>query len=496
MKTGLKDIQITTDKINEVVNPPKDAPFNSVPPEELDKIGMQSYVLINTGLRNFAIVSIKVDGKRVFAVTGEAGEAASVRLATKDGVVGKHHVRAAVVCFDLDGNVLFREDFSHEQDNCSISVYPAFIDISGNGDWAVSYIAGERGTHDIYLRSIDGELIWKIPVPGKNKWGNGSCIAGDINNDNKIKIVYGCTSAVFCVDAASGDILWVYDDDVAICHGRLSYGDINGDGKGEICFGTEYSDDSEKYLSSVIVLDGSGNEIARKRNILGDLGSTQTVLADINNDGKLKILNASQNLCWNEPRHPSNLFAFDGNLDEIYTAIANGCPRFAVADIDGDGNLEVVGITDYRDGGMLRQFAIVCTDVSTGRVKWAKPVSRCWLAGDPVCADFDGDGQQEVLLTTNYATGYSFQPGTDSWSDMYIVKADGTLLFSKTFPDMIYSPIVTDIDANGFAEIVAPCYDGNIYVIKTPAKACDVDWPLICQNNQRTGVYPNNTEKN
>ena len=488
----VKDMQITTDKIDEVVNPPKDAPFNSVPPKELDKIGMQSYVLINTGLRNFAVVSVKVGNRRVFAVTGEAGPAASVKLATKDGVVGEHHVRSAIVCFDSDGNVLFREDFSHEKDNCSICVYPAFIDISGNGDWAVSYIAGGRGMHDIYLRLIDGELIWKTPVPGKNKWGNGSCISGDINNDGKVEIVYGCNTAVVCIDAASGKILWVYDNAVAICHGRLSYGDVNGDGKGEICFGTEYSDNHDKCLSSIVVLDCNGNEVARKRNILGDLGSTQTVLADINNDGKLEILNASQNLCWNEPRHPSNIFAFDGNLDETYPAIANGCPRFSVADVDGDGHLEAVGITDYRDGGTLRQFAVVCTDLLTGKIKWALPVSRCWLTGDSVCADFDGDGKQEVLLTSNYGTGYSFQPEEKPWSDVYVVKADGTLLFCKTFPNMIYSPIVADVDGDGLAEIVAPCYDGNIYVIKTPAKACDADWPFVCQNVQRTGVYPNN----
>ena len=492
MKTDIENIQITTDKISEAVNPPADAPFDSVPPKELDKIGMQSSVLINTGLRNYAIVSVEVNEKRIFAVTGEAGPAASVKLATKDGIVGKHHVRAAVVCFDSDGNVLFREDFSHEQDSCSISVYPAFIDITGNGEWAVSYTTGKQRTHDIYLRKIDGELIWKIPVPGKNKWGNGSCIVDDINDDGKREIVYGFNSAVVCVDAGSGKILWVYDDAVAICHGRLSYGDVNGDGKSEICFGTEYSDDHDKCLSSMVVLDCNGNEVARKRNILGDLGSTQTILADINNDGKLEILNASQNLCWNEPRHSSNLFTFNGNLDEIYPAIQNGCPRFSIADLDGD--IEAVGITDYRDGGALKQFAIVCTDLSTGKIKWAIPVSRCWLTGDPVCADFDGDGQLEILLTTNYGTGYSYQPEEKSWSDMYIVKADGTLLFTKTFPDMIYSPIVVDVDGDGLAEIVAPCFDGNIYVLKTPAKACNVDWPFICQNARRTGVYPNNTK--
>ena len=482
---------MTLNNPGDALNPPVDAPFDSLAPEEFDEIGLRSSVLLETGMRNFSVVEVAAGGRRVLATTGEYGKAASVKLATKDGVVGEHHVSSAIVCFDSDGDALFRKDFTLARDNSSISVYPTFIDTTGNGVWAISYIAGPRGEHDLWLTTLDGNPIWSVPAPGKNKWGNGSCVHGDIDGDGRVEIVYGCNSAVVCVDALTGRVRWVYDDDVAICHGRLALGDVNGDGEPEICFGTEYSDDQDKHLSSMVVLNRFGEELARKRRIVGDLGSTQTVLADIDGDGCLEILNTSQNLCWNEPRHPAAVFAFDGSLKECLPPIANGAPRFTVADIDGDGRLEAVGLTDYRDGGPLARFAVVCVDLAEGGVKWTMPIPRCWLAGDPVCADIDGDGAPEILLTTNYPSGYAFQPGTRPWSDMLVVKADGSPVFRKTFPDMIYSPIVTDLRGDGSTVIVAPCYDGRIYSIETPAKACETNWPLNSGDMRRTGVYPN-----
>ena len=159
---------------------------------------------------------------------------------------------------------------------------------------------------------------------------------------------------------------------------------------------------------------------------------------------------------------------FDGKLDELYPPIAASTPRWAVGDFDNDGHIEAIGITDYRDGGPLEEFAIVCSDLTVGIIKWQVPVSRCWLTGDPIAGDFDGDGKDEIVLTTNYATGYAHQSGTDSWSDMYIVKPDGRIIFTRTFADMIYQPLGYDIDNNGKLEILSACYDGKVYGCSQP----------------------------
>ncbi len=447
------------------VNPPIDAPFESVVPEQKDEIGVAVRELIDTGMRNFCVVGVQVGKRDYFGLTGEYGKAASVRLATKDGLVGEHHVSGAALCFDSKGKVLWRDEFADEKLNGSVSVFPAFVDITGKGDWALSFSGGIGRQQKIYLKAVDGKLIWKTDVVGEKPWGNGSLVVGDFNGDGRIEIVYGMCSAVMCVDAQTGKILWVYDDGISICHGRLAAGDVNGDGKEEIVVGTEYSDDFDRCLSSMIILDGQGRVLERKRNILGDLGSTKIHLADINNDRILEIIAACQNLCWNKPRHPCRIIAFDEKLNEIYPPIAAGVPRWAVGDFDNDEHIDAIGITDYRDGGPLSEFAIVCSDLTAGKVKWKVPVSRCWLAGDPVASDFDGDGEKEILLTTNYGSGYAFQDGTESWSDMYIIKSNGKIILTKTFGDMIYQPLVYDVDGDGRTEIVAGCYDGKVYML-------------------------------
>ncbi len=446
----------------ECVNPPIDAPVDTHRPAEVDEVGFKVNTLIETDVRNFCVVGVQVGGKWYFGLTGQYGKAASVKLATKDGLVGEHHTFGCAMCFDCDGKVYWRMDFRDEKLSGSVSVFPSFVDITGKGDWALSFSGGVGKKEEVYLKSIDGKLIWRVGIPGEKPWMNGSLVAGDFDNDGRCEIVYGACSCVFCVDGGSGDLRWVYDKDVSICHGRLSAGDVNGDGKVEIVFGTEYSDDADKCLSSMVILDGFGNEVCRKRNILGDLGSTKVHLVDVNNDGILEIVATSQNLCWSEPRHPCWIMVFDDRLNEIYPPIATGSPRLAIGDFDKDGHIEAIGITDYRDGGPLKEFAIVCADLTEGRVRWKIPVSRCWLAGDPIVADFDGDGVDEVLITTGYASGYAYQEGTETWSDVYIVKYDGKIIFTKTFPDMIYQPFATKMEG---VSAILPCYDGEVYVL-------------------------------
>jgi len=60
-------------------------------------------------------VSERIDGTNYFALTGEAGQAAAAKLATKDGVVGEHHTRGSALCFDAEGKILWREDFSDSE---------------------------------------------------------------------------------------------------------------------------------------------------------------------------------------------------------------------------------------------------------------------------------------------------------------------------------------------------------------------------------------------
>ena len=170
-------------------------------------------------------------------------------------------------------------------------------------------------------------------------------------------------------------------------------------------------------------------------------------------------------------------------------AVPVGGARFAAGDVNGDGYPEAVAVTGYRDGGPHVRPEVYCVRLLDGRVLWRTRLSRCWLDGDAVMADVDGDGRLEIVVTACYPSGYMQEPGTDPWCDLYILKGDGRIVYKRSFPDAVPSPIPVDADGDGKVEIVCPCYDGKVYLLRTPGPACDTDWPLVCGNAQRTGVY-------
>jgi outer membrane protein assembly factor BamB len=476
-----------------VVNPPVDAPTDKAP-DPVDTLGLPHRVLLDTGLRNHGLVAQFIQGEVLFAVVGEGGRAYPARLATKRGVnAPPAHTFAGLVCFDATGRVRWREDFRHDSVCRSISPFPSFVDVSGQGDWCISCIptlhkSGQPGEMRLY--EPDGSLRWATPVPGTHPWGNGACLVEDLDGDGRREIVFGNCRETTCVDAETGGLRWSYGDGVSTCHGRMALGDLNGDGRAEICFGSEYADDEKARLSSLFILDGAGKVLHRRRNLLGDLGSTPVVLADVNGDGTAEMIVASQNLVWFKPRHPAVIYCVDGNLKDLYPPIETGAPRFVVGDFDHDDHVEAVGIQDYRDGGPLTERAVVCADLTAGTVKWKRPVPRIWLCGDPIAADVDGDGASEIIVTTNYPSGYAHQPELAPWGDLYILKATGEVLLRRTFPDAIMSPIVLDVDGDGLNELLLPCHDGKVYIVETPGRATSDSWPMPQAGMMRKGWMP------
>ena len=301
-------------------------------------------------------------------------------------------------------------------------------------------------------------------------------------------VVYRHCGTTVCVDAGTGVQRWIVTDDVCTCHGRLALGDVDGDGRPEICLGSEYGDDRAKRLSSVFVVNEEGTVSHRRKGLSGDFGSTPVVLADVNDDGIPEILVAGQNLTWFEPRHTAAIHCFDGQLRDVCAPVPTGTPRFTVGDFDGDGRVETVGTQDYRDGGPLQTKAIFCADPKEGRIKWVVDVPRIWLTGDPIAVDVDGDGRPEIVLTTNYPSGYAHQPGTAPSGDLYILRASGKILLRQTFPDAIMAPIAVGMGDSGHVSLVLPCYDGYVYVMRTRGLAGKGVWPCPQGNPQRTGT--------
>lgn len=433
---------------------------------------------IHTGLEHHGVVIGKVDGQeRIFIAARIPWDTQILKIP------GAQHPPRAGLLLAMDGSG--RLVFITLAGTAGISVFPNFLEIRGLGP-CVFYACGpgtEGSLGEVRLVSArDGHIIWRGPTTTSN-FANGSCVLGDIDGDGQEELVYADEKAVYCVRPTEGKVKWVYSDRVAICHGRLAGGDINGDGKAEVVLGTAYS--NADGSSAMLALDASGRLLWRKDGIVGDMGSTPAVIFDIDGDQKPEVLKVEYDLVGRGKMPWSGLYCFrsDGSLK--YRADF-GCGGMAVGDLDGDGIPEAVGVTDGRDGGTHGKKEIRCFSLKTGSLKWATPINRAWLGcQDPVMADLTGKGEWNVLLTTNNPSGYGRLKSAPPYGDAYVVNQRGEIIWQATFPDYIPIPFVSDVDGDGRNEMILACHDGTIYCYGTPGKAGRL-WSVTGGNFRRT----------
>jgi outer membrane protein assembly factor BamB len=350
----------------------------------------------------------------------------------------------------------------------------------------LAYWSGEGSKAQVNV--VDASKFSTVWIRDGFPWtGNGDFLDLDIDRDGREELLFsvgGEDNYVECADLKTGEELWRYDDRVTICWGRLAIGDIDLDGDPEIVFGTEYGNPDGS--SSIVALSSDGRLKWRNDSIMGDAGSTPTMLADVNGDGYLEILKVEIDLCGRDG-HVSCVICLDASGSELFS-IPFGGSSIAIGDVDGDGYLEGLGLTNGRDGGGHGLSEMVCLDLDRGNRKWSRSVPRVYLSGDPVIADITEGKGLDTLVTTGMPSGYGRIPGEEPWGTAYLFSAFGDLEWQQEFPDWAGDPLVCDIDSDGKLEFVIPSYEGRICAWKTEgACSCD-EYSKVNGGPTRTGL--------
>jgi hypothetical protein len=234
------------------------------------------------------------------------------------------------------------------------------------------------------------------------------------------------------------------------------------------------------------------------------------VIADVNSDGAQEVV-ATGNVydcavghppgkyngvyIFNADRSRFNADGFDWRsapvdtgapLTEDYSVIESNQPNPAVADLDGDGNLEII-YSSYD--GRVHAFWLDKTEHHNWPYSVYKPAEGFFrFASEPVVADLDGNGEAEVIF------GSWTQKGSNRMGKLHILDMRGNLLQEVEVPaagdwnGVLAAPTLANIDSDPDLEVVVGTAHTGLCAYDLPGTAdARILWGTGRGNYQRSG---------
>jgi len=246
--------------------------------------------------------------------------------------------------------------------------------------------------HSLYILKNSGGGLWRYSTNGAIK---SSPAIADIDSDKILDIVIGSdNNKLYALDYRRFKI-WSYqtNDDVT---STPAVGDIDGDGRMEIII---CSNDGRVYYLHYIKYT-AGKDISMSKLSPGWTYRTENAIisspaiADLDGDGNPEIIIGSMD---------RNLYILTASGELIRKYTTNGKIRSspAVADLDGDGNLEIIFGSDDNLLYVLN---------SSGYGWWHYKTNGS-IRSSPAVADLDGDGNLEIVIGSEDKKLYVFSMG-------------------------------------------------------------------------------------
>ncbi|MBN1580928.1 MAG: VCBS repeat-containing protein [Anaerolineae bacterium] len=476
----------------------------------------------------------------------ETGWYSSPAIADLDGDGTMEVIAAAYTLWALngeDGSVQWQVPSSGGR------IWPGVVvaDIDADGDLEIVTVDLDTHDNDGYVRVIDhaGRIVWYQSPASTELRGLG---VYDLDDDGTLEIVVNgawgskINTWVYEHDGKlrsgwpqlandSGYAAGVYNDSAAI-------GDLNGKGGGQVIVPSDvhyicaYEANGVQIAAHTmyngkgwgkvgvwesldIELRGWGScdvDDERDERYRTNFASGAAVIADVNGDGAMEVV-AIGNVYDCSVGHPPgkyngvyifnadrSRFNSDGNdwrsvprdtgapLTENYGIIENNQPNPAVADLDGDGEQEIL-FSSYD--GRVHAFWLDKTEHHEWPYSIYDPGDGFYRFGsEPVVVDLDNNGYAEVIVSswTQKTSGVT--------GKLHILSYQGTLLEEFDLPGPVgaawngalAAPTVANIDADANLEVALNTAHSGVVAYELPGTSqARILWGTGRGNYYRSG---------
>ncbi len=387
-------------------------------------------------------------------ITAAADGARSVHAADVDGdgdvdVVSASELDTTVAWYENDG--ASPPGFTRRVITAAVggaySVHAA--DVDGDGDVDVLSASWDDDTVAWHENDGGSPPAFTERVITAVAGGVLSVHAGDVDGDRDVDVLtasrIGRTVAWYENRSPHPDLTFRGRRVTAAADGASSVhaADVDGDGDTDILSASSEDDRVAWYEN-----DGASPPAFARHVITAGAAIPQSVhAADVDGDGDIDVLSASiwdDTVAWyeNDGARPP------GFTERVITTTADGALSVYAADVDGDGDTDVLSASSgddtvawhENDGGNPPSFT---RHVITAAADFAASVHA---------ADLDGDGDMDVLSASNW-------DDTVAW---YENDGGGAPAFTQhvitTSADRAYSVQAADVDGDGDVDVLSASY--------------------------------------